>query len=100
VFTGVKPCARTVEDAAASPSTLDGCCVNAGSVAVRVVEARVPPLGLVVVVVELVVGEAVGTLALLVAGTLALLAAFDPDPQAESASAQIAGAINPRRRIR
>jgi hypothetical protein len=97
----VNPCARTVAIAAARPSALEGCEANAGSVAVRVVEASVPPLaGLVVVAagVEVVDGADCAGEPDARAGVLAVLALFELEPHAESA-AHPASASHPIRRI-
>jgi len=97
----VNPCARTVAIAALSPAAEDGCEVNAGSVAVRVVRASVPPLaagGVVVVAGGLAVVLVAGALGACceVLPTPVLLV---PDPHAESATALAPRASNPSHRI-
>jgi hypothetical protein len=101
VFTGVKPCERTVAAAADRPSPADGCEVNPGSVAVRVVDASVPPLaGLAVEVAVEVVDGVVCTGELgACAAVVAVLPPFELDPHAESAAAHPASASHPIRCI-
>jgi hypothetical protein len=91
---GVKPFARTVADAALSPSVLLAFCVNAGSGAARVVVERVDVLVLVVcvgVVCVLVFCVVVGCVCVAVdcvsGGALAFVTVFVPEPQAESSRA-------------
>jgi len=97
----VNPCARTVAAAALRPCALDGCGVNAGSGAVRVLDASVPPLELGggVVAVETGAVVVVGAVREGPAGCVGTLAVFALEPHAERAAAHAGSASHPSRRI-